>query len=83
VVRDHDRIRGMIEWIDLRNNWREVSMNEKYLCVIVIVALLCITGLVGYALSLGIDGAVLGTALSIFGLVVGAVAKTIYDKGKT
>lgn len=73
----------MIQWIDLRSNWREVSMEGKYLCVIVVVALLCVTGMVIYALSQGVDGAILGTTLSIFGLIIGAIAKTIYDKGKT
>ena len=73
----------MIQWIDLVHGYTEVCMEGKYLTVIVVVALVCVTGLVGYALSLGINGAVLGTALSIFGIIIGAVSKTIYDTKKS
>jgi len=73
----------MIQWIDLVHGYTEVCMEGKYLCAIVVVALVCITGMVTYALSQGIDGAVLGTALSIFGIIIGAVSKTIYDAKKS
>lgn len=72
----------MNNWIDLRHGYMEVCMEGKYLCVIVVVALLCVCAMVIYALSQGIDGAVLATALSIFGVIIGAIAKTIYEKGK-
>lgn len=55
-------------------------MEGKYLCAIVVVALVCICAMVIYALSQDIDGAVLATALSIFGVIIGAIAKTIYEK---
>lgn len=69
--------------LDRRNEELDGSkMDEKYLTIIVIVALVCVTSMVIYALSQGINGTVLATALSIFGVIIGAIAKVIYDKEK-
>jgi len=70
----------MIQWIDLRHGWVEMEMLSKDKMIIVVVALLCMTGLVALALYLGIDGAVYGSAIGIFGIIIGAVAKSIYEK---
>lgn len=70
----------MIDWIDLRRINEGRNMEGKYLCVIVVVALVCICAMVVYAISQGIDGVILGSALSIFGVIIGAIAKTIYEK---
>lgn len=73
----------MIEWIDLRRLGSVRNMNEKYLCMIVCVALVCMTGITALALYLGVNGAVLSTVIGIFGVIIGAIAKTIYDTKKT
>lgn len=70
----------MIQWIDLRSGYVEVKMYSEHLCMIVIVALICMSAMVLYALYKGEDGAILGSALAIIGVIVGAIAKTIYDK---
>ena len=70
----------MVQWINLRSGYMEVRMEGKYLYVIVVVALVCICAMVMFALYLGEDGAILGSALAIFGVIIGAIAKTIYEK---
>lgn len=70
----------MIQWIDLKSGYMEVKMYSSHLCVIVVVALICICAMVMFALYMGEDGAILGSALAIFGVIVGAVAESIYKK---
>ena len=70
----------MIDWIDLRHGWVEIEMLSQHKMIIVVVALLCLTGMVCLALYLGINGAVYGSAVAIFGIIIGAVAKSIYEK---
>lgn len=55
-------------------------MYSSHLFGIVVVALVCICAMVMFALYLGHNGAILGSALAIFGIIVGAVADSIYKK---
>jgi len=55
-------------------------MDEKYLTIIVVTALVCMTTTILYALSQGINGTVLATVIGVFGVIIGAIAKAIYDK---
>jgi len=55
-------------------------IKSEHLVIIVVVALICMTCVVSYALYLGINGAILATCLGVFGVIIGAVAKSIYDK---
>lgn len=57
-------------------------MESKHLCVIVSIALVMLGTIECVALYLGVDGAVLGSVVAVFGVIVGAVAKTIYDVKK-
>lgn len=70
----------MIQWIDLRSGRVDMEMLSLHKMIIVVVALVCMTALVALALYLGIDGAVYGSAIAIFGVIIGAVAKSIYEK---
>jgi hypothetical protein len=58
-----------------------VKMTKINLTAILISSMGFMTGLVAWALYLGHNGTLIATALGIFGVIVGAVAKTIYDKG--
>lgn len=69
-----------IKWIDCRRMANGVKMEGKNLVIIVVTALICLTSLVVYALSQGVDGAIYGSAIGIFGVIIGAIAKAIYDK---
>ena len=70
----------MIQWIDLRSGWIEMYIKSEHLAMIVVTALICITLIELYALNQGIDGAYLSGVIGVFAVIVGAVAKAIYDK---
>ena len=70
----------MNQWINLRSNYMEERMEGKYLCVIVVVALVCVCAMILYALNQGINGVILSSALGIFGVIIGAIAEAIHKK---
>jgi hypothetical protein len=70
----------MVQWINLQSGYMEVRMESKHLCVIVVVALVCMCATVLYALNQGINGVILSTALGIFGVIIGAVAEAVHKK---
>lgn len=57
-------------------------MKSIHLCAIGCTTLICLTAIELFALYLGIDGAVLSAVIGIFGVVAGAMGKTLYERSK-
>jgi hypothetical protein len=52
----------------------------KHLVIVVCFALGCLTTLTIVAVALGHNGTLLMSVAGIFGVIIGALAKTIYEK---
>lgn len=57
-----------------------MTLYSKDLVIVVCFALGCLTALTIVAVIMGHNGGLLMTVAGIFGVIIGALAKTIYEK---